>query len=143
MVKSLRSPRRRRKQVKEQEAVFSGSGKSARDPVRLGDAVTAAASKQGWGGALVEGAITTEWALIVGPEIADHVTIEAYLPRTKELVLLADSPAWATQVRLLQRQVLAKIAQQVGLGAVTRISIRSRTGAERRDFPKARRSTPR
>lgn len=142
-MKSLRSPRRRRKQAKEQAAVFSGSGKSARDPVRLGDAVTAAASKQGWGGALVEGAITTEWPLIVGPEIADHVTIEGYLPRTKELVLLADSPAWATQVRLLQRQVLAKIAQQVGPSAVTRVSIRSRTGAEKRDFPKGRRSTPR
>lgn len=139
----MRSPRRRRKAASNQEAIFSGAGKSARDPVRLGDAVNVTAGKQGWTGALVEGAITSEWSLIVGPDLANHVIVEAYLLRTKELVLLADSPAWATQMRLLQRQLISKITQQLGSMVVMRVTIHSRAGAERRDFPKRGRSTAR
>lgn len=141
MTKSLRSPRRRKKRASEQEAIFSGSGKSARDPVRLGDAVLAAASKQGWSGALVEGSLATDWTLIVGPDLASHVTVEAYLPRTKELVLLADSPGWATQVRLLQRQIIGKVTEHLGAPSVTRLAIRAKSGAERRSFPRRSRST--
>lgn len=43
--------------------------------------------------------------------------------REGELTVQAESTAWATQLRLLQRQLLAKIAAGVGDGVVKRIKV--------------------
>jgi predicted nucleic acid-binding Zn ribbon protein len=40
-----------------------------------------------------------------------------------ELTVQADSTAWATQLRLLQRQLLAKIAAAVGNDVVKRLKV--------------------
>jgi len=40
------------------------------------------------------------------------------------LTVQAESTAWATQLRLLQRQLLAKIAAGVGDGVVKRLKVR-------------------
>ena len=39
------------------------------------------------------------------------------------LTVTAESTAWATQLRIIQRQVLAKIAAEVGDGVVTSLRI--------------------
>jgi predicted nucleic acid-binding Zn ribbon protein len=61
------------------------------------------------------------WAELVGHEVAEHATPTAL--RDGELTVQADSTAWATQLRLLQRQLLTKIAAGLGNGVVTRMRI--------------------
>ncbi len=43
--------------------------------------------------------------------------------RDGELTVAAESTAWATQLRLLQRKLLTKIAAGVGTGVVTKLNI--------------------
>lgn len=61
------------------------------------------------------------WSSVVGEDIASH----AVPTRLAEGVLSvsAESTAWATQLRLVQAQLLAKIAAAVGNGVVTSLKI--------------------
>jgi len=61
------------------------------------------------------------WAQLVGAEIAEHATPVAL--RDGELTVQAGSTAWATQLRLLQRQLLGRITAGVGRGVVTRLRV--------------------
>ena len=64
--------------------------------------------ERGWTGRLTTGRLFDRWAAIVGEEVAEHARpIEL---KDAELTVQADSTAWATQLRLLQRQLIAKIA---------------------------------
>jgi predicted nucleic acid-binding Zn ribbon protein len=61
------------------------------------------------------------WEKVVGSDIAGHcrpVKLEG-----GELTVEAESTAWATQLRMVQSQVLAKIAAAVGDGVVTSLKI--------------------
>jgi predicted nucleic acid-binding Zn ribbon protein len=58
----------------------------------------------------------------VGPEIAAHATPVAFADG--ELVVEADSTAWATQIRLLAPSLLARLAEDLGAGTVTAVSVR-------------------
>jgi predicted nucleic acid-binding Zn ribbon protein len=65
--------------------------------------------------------VFARWARIVGDDVAKHAT-----PVSLEdgvLTVRAASTAWATQLRLLQRQLLAKLAAGVGAGIVTRLKV--------------------
>lgn len=53
-----------------------------------------------------------------------------------ELTVQADSTAWATQLRLLQRQLLAKIAAGVGDGVVKRLRVQGPTAPSWRHGPR-------
>ena len=61
------------------------------------------------------------WAAVVGEDIAAHANPTAL--RDGTLHVSAESTAWATQLRLLQTQLLAKIAAAVGNGVVTQLRI--------------------
>lgn len=133
----MRSRRRRkwfRSKASNVEAQFSGSGNGARDPVRLGEALATTASQKGWSGAMAEGTIVSQWPFLVGAEIAAHVHPEAYLAQTRELVLVADSPAWATQIKLLQRQMITRINEHFGSKRVAKLVIRTHAGGQRRAY---------
>ena len=54
------------------------------------------------------------WADVVGPDIASHA--EPTGLRDGVLSVSAESTAWATQLRMVQAQLLAKIAGAVGDG---------------------------
>jgi predicted nucleic acid-binding Zn ribbon protein len=45
-----------------------------------------------------------------------------------ELVVDADSPAWATQMRLLAPQVLRRLGQALGPGTVRHVKVRGGVG---------------
>jgi len=78
---------------------------------------------------------------MVGPQLAAHASPESF--NEGELTLVADSDAWATQVRLLAPQLLQRLAAE-GAGAVTHIRVigpSRRSGG--RSGVKARRSGPR
>jgi predicted nucleic acid-binding Zn ribbon protein len=61
------------------------------------------------------------WATVVGHQIADHAAPTAL--RDGVLSVAAESTAWATQLRMIQSQLLAKIAAAVGNGVVTSLKI--------------------
>jgi predicted nucleic acid-binding Zn ribbon protein len=100
---------------------WSGPGPDARDPQTLGSATRDVAKKQGWSGRVAEGAVFGRWPTVVGSHIADHATPTGL--RDGVLTVAAESTAWATQLRIIQNQVLAKIATEVGDGVVNSLRI--------------------
>ena len=97
------------------------SARSGRDPELLGSALDKLVTESGWEQESAMAQLLNSWPAIVGPEIADHCIPAGFDEGT--LRLTAESTAWATQLRLLQSQIMAKIAGQVGDGVVTKISI--------------------
>ncbi|HEY2223609.1 DUF721 domain-containing protein [Actinomycetospora sp.] len=100
---------------------WSGAGSDDRDPQPLGRVASRLSTQRGWTPNLANGSVFGRWADLVGTEVAEHATPTAL--RDGELTVQADSTAWATQLRLLQRQLLAKIAAGLGHGVVTKMRI--------------------
>ncbi len=73
----------------------------------------------GAGADLTKATVLGRWKEIVGSEIADHCDPVSLVDG--ELVLRAESTAWATQLRMLAPQIVAKINKEVGHGSVKRI----------------------
>ena len=95
---------------------WSGPGADDRDPQPLGRVASRLSAQRGWVPNLANGSVFGRWAELVGAEVAEHATPTAL--RDGELTVQADSTAWATQLRLLQRQLLGRIAAGLGDGVV-------------------------
>jgi predicted nucleic acid-binding Zn ribbon protein len=100
---------------------WSGPGPDARDPQPLASATRDVAKKRGWSTRVAEGAVFGQWPRVVGAHIAEHATPTTL--RDGVLTVAAESTAWATQLRIIQSQVLAKIAAEVGDGVVNSLRI--------------------
>lgn len=100
---------------------WSGAGPDARDPQPLGLMVGKVAKKHGWEPRISEGTLFGMWTSIVGDDIAAHA--EPTRLEGTVLHISASSTAWATQLRYLQGQILAKIAKVIGHGMVTSLRI--------------------
>ncbi len=100
---------------------WSGPGTDDRDPQMIGRVASRLSSQRGWAPKLANGSVFGRWAELVGAEVAEHATPTAL--RDGELTVQADSTAWATQLRLLQRQLIARIAAGLGHGVVTGMRI--------------------
>lgn len=74
------------------------------------------------------------WEAVVGEQIAAHATPTAL--NGGVLTVSAESTAWATQLRLVQAQLLAKIAAAVGDGVVTSLKISGPTAPSWRKGPR-------
>jgi predicted nucleic acid-binding Zn ribbon protein len=111
------APRR----VAGQRRSWSGPGPDVRDPQPLGRLARDLAKKRGWATHVAEGTVFGYWPSVVGHQIADHATPTAL--NDGVLSVAAESTAWATQLRMIQAQILAKIAAAVGNGVVTSLKI--------------------
>ncbi|CCQ14185.1 putative uncharacterized protein [Rhodococcus sp. AW25M09] len=111
-VRALRGRRRRG---------WSGAGPDDRDPQAFGALANSIASKRGWSAKVSEGAVLGRWSSVVGEDISAHA--EPTGLKDGVLSISAESTAWATQLRLMQSQILAKIAAAVGHGVVTSLRI--------------------
>jgi predicted nucleic acid-binding Zn ribbon protein len=100
---------------------WSGPGPDIRDPQPLGRLARDVAKKHGWSSRVAEGTVLGQWSSVVGHQIAEHATPTGL--REGVLNVSAESTAWATQLRLIQGQLLAKIAAEVGDGVVTSLKI--------------------
>jgi predicted nucleic acid-binding Zn ribbon protein len=100
---------------------WSGPGPDSRDPELLGMAARDVAKRRGWSSQVAEGAVFGQWPSVVGQHIAEHATPTVL--RDGVLSVSAESTAWATQLRFIQAQVLAKIAAEIGDGVVTSLKI--------------------
>lgn len=100
---------------------WSAAGPDERDPQPLGRLASRLSVEQGWNTKLAGGHLFGRWSAIVGEEVAEHTRPVSL--RDGELVVQAESTAWATQLRLLQRQLLGKIAAGVGDGVVRKLKV--------------------
>ncbi|MGA8252229.1 MAG: DUF721 family protein, partial [Mycobacterium sp.] len=100
---------------------WSGPGPDVRDPQPLGSVAREVAKKRGWSAHVAEGTVLGHWSVMVGPQIAEHATPIGLSDGV--LSVTAESTAWATQLRMIQAQLLAKIAAAVGNGVVTSLKI--------------------
>ncbi|WP_407687954.1 DUF721 family protein [Mycobacterium sp. HUMS_1102779] len=100
---------------------WSGPGPDGRDPQPLGRLARDLAKKRGWSAQVAEGTVLGHWSSMVGQQIADHATPVSLSDGV--LSVAAESTAWATQLRMIQAQLLAKIAAAVGNGVVTSLKI--------------------
>lgn len=98
---------------------WSGSGPDSRDPAPLGAALKRWIGDAGAGADLTKATVLGRWKEIAGPDIADHCEPVSLVDG--ELLLRAESTAWATQLRGLAPQIVAKINKEVGHGSVLRI----------------------
>lgn len=116
-----RSPAARRNPAPNSRRRWSGPGPDGRDPQPLGRAARDLANSRGWSPRVAEGTVFGQWPEVVGDQIAEHAHPTAL--RDGVLSISAESTAWATQLRIVQAQVLAKIAAAVGDGVVTALRI--------------------
>ncbi|KAA0079739.1 DUF721 family protein [Mycolicibacterium sp. P9-64] len=100
---------------------WSGPGPDSRDPQMFGAATMDMARSRGWTPRVAEGSIFGQWSTVVGEQIAEHANPSSL--REGILTVEAESTAWATQLRMVQAQILAKIAAAVGDGVVTSLKI--------------------
>ena len=98
------------------------SGATSRDPQLVGSVVEDFLAESGWEGSAALARLAASWPEVVGPDVAAHVVVESWTDG--EVVLRADSTAWATQVRLLSDSLRRQIEQAVGEGLVRGVTVR-------------------
>jgi predicted nucleic acid-binding Zn ribbon protein len=112
----------RREQAEQAEQRASG------DPVAFGSAVNELLDERGWQGDAQAARVLADWESIVGAEVA--AACHPVRLRAGELQIEAESTAWATQLRLLSRSLLARITAELGPGIVTRLVVRGPTAPD-------------
>jgi predicted nucleic acid-binding Zn ribbon protein len=87
----------------------------------LGDALAEVGAELGLADPQVVGVLSGRWADVVGENIAENTRLRAL--RGTTLTIAVESGAWATQLRYLEADVLARIAAIVGSGVVTDVRV--------------------
>ena len=116
--------RRRRKRLKPSapvEQTRSGAGPDDRDPKVLGAALDYLIEAKGWSTDLSVRALLARWPMLVGTTNAAHSWPESYVDAV--LTVRAESTVWATSLRTMAPQLVAKLNEQLGDGTVTRVKV--------------------
>jgi predicted nucleic acid-binding Zn ribbon protein len=92
------------------------------DPQRLAGAIDGLLDTRGWQPQAAMGSVFGRWAEIVGQDLAAHTRPDSFADG--ELAVIADSTAWATQVRLLASVLVARLNTELGQGTVRRVKVR-------------------
>jgi predicted nucleic acid-binding Zn ribbon protein len=91
------------------------------DPRPFGAAIRDLLADRGWEQRAAVGGVFGNWSRIVGPDLAGHTTPERF--EDGELVVAADSTAWATQLRLLASTLVRRLNEELGDGTVRRVKV--------------------
>ena len=83
---------------------------AGRDPKGLGDVVDALAVQLGWSSALAQSDLLDGWRELAGEETSKHAVPDAIVDGV--LVVRCESTAWATQLRMMRSELLARIAER-------------------------------
>jgi predicted nucleic acid-binding Zn ribbon protein len=86
-----------------------------------------------WTRTITAASLLPRWEQIVGADIAAHCRPERL--EGGELTCIAESTAWATQLRLMSGHLLARIAADVGPDVVRRLRVRGPTAPDWRHGP--------
>lgn len=100
-----------------------GSGDGA-EPRRVGDSLDGVARSIGGPAPSVLSVVFSHWEEAVGPAIADHARPLSL--RGEVLVVAVPDPAWATQLRFLEKDILERLSEAAGTPVAARIEVRVR-----------------
>jgi predicted nucleic acid-binding Zn ribbon protein len=100
------------------------------DPRAFGAAIRDLLADRGWERRAAVGGVFGNWPQIVGRELAEHTKPERF--EDGELVVMADSTAWATQLRLLASTLVRRLNEELGDGTVRRVKVLGPAAAPRR-----------
>ncbi|WP_202638235.1 DUF721 domain-containing protein [Bailinhaonella thermotolerans] len=100
----------------------AGPRRDAGDPQLLGRAIADLLAARGWEQPAAVGNVFGRWKEIVGPDLAAHTKPESF--EDGEVIVSADSTAWATQVRLLAATLVRRLNEELGEGTVKRVKVR-------------------
>ncbi|MGA5498723.1 DciA family protein [Streptomyces cinereoruber] len=98
-----------------------------RAPVGLAGAFQSLLADRGWDVPAAGGSILDRWpdiAAAVAPRLAAHTTAVGFDAETGQLDLLPDSPAYATQLRLMTPRIITAANETAGAAAVRTIRVR-------------------
>ncbi|WP_435848606.1 DUF721 domain-containing protein [Streptomyces javensis] len=113
----------------------SGARADGRDPLPLGAAINRLITERGWETPAAVGGVMGRWPQMVGPEVAQHCEPQRYDEDARVLTVRCDSTAWATQLRLLAPQLVARLNADLGQGTVKLIKVMGPGGPPRRYGP--------
>ena len=105
---------------------YSGPAPDESDPQRIGGLLADYVAERGWERPLSEARVFSDWAALVGADVAAHCAPTALTGG--ELKVTAESTAWATQLRLLSAALLARLVAELGPDVVTSIRISGPAG---------------
>lgn len=108
-----------------------------RDPLQVSGAMDTLTAEMGWTGPMAEANVAIEWRELVGENIADHSAVLSVADGT--LNVQCDSSAWATQLRLMRHELLARIAEHIPEAKINSISV---SGPSAPSWGKGARSVP-
>jgi predicted nucleic acid-binding Zn ribbon protein len=100
---------------------WTGAGPAPDDPQPLGRLVDSLVTEQDWSERTRVGSVFGRWEALVGPDIAAHCRPQTLTEG--ELLVVAESTAWATQLRLIAPTIMARLHAQVGGNVVTRLRV--------------------
>lgn len=87
------------------------------DPVSVGDAASMVGEELGLAEPRVFSRVVERWADLVGEAVAAHSRVRAV--RNGVIEVAVDSPAWATEFRYLEGDLVGRVSAVVGEGVVT------------------------
>jgi predicted nucleic acid-binding Zn ribbon protein len=114
-------PQPTRRRIAGPRRAWTGPRPGADDPQPLGRLVDSLVSNQDWSQHTKVGSVFGRWNALVGEDIAAHCSPQTLTEG--ELLVIAESTAWATQLRLLAPSILAKLRAGVGGDVVTRLRV--------------------
>ena len=112
-----------KKQARRGGGLRSGARADGRDPMPLGAAINRLITERGWETPAAVGGVMGRWPQIVGEDLAKHCVPERYDEDERVLTVRCDSTAWATQLRLLAPQLVARLNEDLGHGTVRLIKV--------------------
>lgn len=118
----------KRKWSADREPRFSGAHPDDRDPQRVGAEIDRMVADNGWRETAQVATVLANWDRLVGDDLASHCRPDRL--HDGELVLVAESTAWATQVRLMTAAILAKLAGELGPTVVTSLRVFGPSGPD-------------
>ncbi|MFE9404537.1 DUF721 domain-containing protein [Streptomyces sp. NPDC006530] len=121
-----------RKQARRGGGLRSGARADGRDPLPLGAAINRLIRESGWETPTAVAGVLGRWPEIVGEELAKHTVPGPYDKEDQVLVVRCDSTSWATQLRLLAPQLVARINTDLGHGTVRLIKVYGPSGPPQR-----------
>ncbi|MEW2494730.1 DUF721 domain-containing protein [Streptomyces nodosus] len=113
----------------------SGARADGRDPMALGAAINRLITERGWETPAAVGGVMGRWPQIVGEDLARHCVPQRYDEDDRVLTVGCDSTAWATQLRLLAPQLVARLNEDLGHGTVRLIKVQGPGGPVHRFGP--------
>ena len=108
-----------------------GGSDDANVPRRIGETLGRVTRGLGGPDAELLGIVFTKWSATVGAAISDHAAPVAL--RDEVLTVEVREPAWATQLRFLETDILSRLEEAAGRPVASRIEVRvSGSGRGRR-----------